>query len=509
MSYYKAGTINVANGSATVAGFGTLFLAYVKVGDTLNQGGSSGVVKTVNTDAALTLENPWGGATVSGTASYTINHTGSGWHSTVTFNERINTLLTSFEAHPSATNNPHAVTLLQAIVAQGLTPAVDRVAYLSSASAMALMAFTPYARTLADDVDAAAARATLLLGTAAVLNTGTTGGTIPRNDTANVFSQPLTVQTGALKPLSLESTSASGNFAPEFELYHNYSGGTASPIGMMSIAGPNSAGTKTTYVQWFASSQVTTAGAEDARMWYQTRRGGVHAARFYVGAGLYTPSAGGGDKGTDTINAGGVYDDNVLLTCMALEFLETGTVDTAEWDDRVPDRVTEEFVERVPVMVDVPVEGERLERKADRYVVVKETRIEQRQKMQLVPVKHANGKPVRKPNAAGELADVMVEEPVFEEVRHPAKIEKRRHELAHRFKAMVEDGFDPRDPKAYIAKMRADRALPGMPTIADWRHNELNLGEIHNRLWLATEMLALAFVGLEERVTALEARAAA
>ena len=52
----------------------------------------------------------------------------------------------------------------------GLTPAADRIAYYTSASAGALTTLTPFARTLLDDADAATARTTLGLGTAATQN---------------------------------------------------------------------------------------------------------------------------------------------------------------------------------------------------------------------------------------------------------------------------------------------------------------------------------------------------
>jgi hypothetical protein len=48
----------------------------------------------------------------------------------------------------------------------GLTPAADRIAYYTSASAGAMTALTAFGRSLIDDVDAAAARTTLGLGTA-------------------------------------------------------------------------------------------------------------------------------------------------------------------------------------------------------------------------------------------------------------------------------------------------------------------------------------------------------
>jgi hypothetical protein len=52
----------------------------------------------------------------------------------------------------------------------GLTPAADRIAYYTSASAGALTALTSFGRSLLDDADAATARTTLGLGTAATQN---------------------------------------------------------------------------------------------------------------------------------------------------------------------------------------------------------------------------------------------------------------------------------------------------------------------------------------------------
>jgi hypothetical protein len=110
-------------------------------------------------------------------------------------------------------------------------------------------------------------------------------------------------------------------------------------------------------------------------------------------------------KGPATVNADGIYDSGVLLTCFGVQYAAQGSVDLAQWDAVSP---------------------------------------------------------------TGE------------------------HKLAHAFAEMIKT-FDPRDPKQYIAKMLKDGALPGMPSAKDWVHNDLSLGEMVNRLWLATELLASAF----------------
>lgn len=48
----------------------------------------------------------------------------------------------------------------------------------------------------------------------------------------------------------------------------------------------------------------------------------------------------GGAKGTGTINATAVYDDNVLLTCYVIDQYLDGTMSTVKWDSKVPVRLT-------------------------------------------------------------------------------------------------------------------------------------------------------------------------
>ena len=47
----------------------------------------------------------------------------------------------------------------------------------------------------------------------------------------------------------------------------------------------------------------------------------------------------------------------------------------------------------------------------------------------------------------------------------PEKKVSRQNELAHEFKAMLDEGFDPRDPKAYFDKMLKDE---GQPPTGKW-----------------------------------------
>jgi hypothetical protein len=135
------------------------------------------------------------------------------------------------------------------------------------------------------------------------------------------------------------------------------------------------------------------------------------------GAGLVLGAPTGGDRGTGTLNAQTVYDDNVVLTCAGVQHLKYGTMDAAQWDALTP-----------------------------------------------------TGK-------------------------HPA---------ARKLSEMLGEGFDPRDPKQFVARMLADEALPGMPAAKDWRHNEIPVGEMISRLWMALELLASAFTGAVARLEEIE-----
>jgi len=78
-------------------------------------------------------------------------------------------------------------------------------------------------------------------------------------------------------------------------------------IGAVPFVGRDSGGASQTYGLVGAEIVDPTAASEDGRLLLQAVVAGALATRAYVGAGLYTLNAAGGDKGIDTVNAANYY----------------------------------------------------------------------------------------------------------------------------------------------------------------------------------------------------------
>jgi hypothetical protein len=168
----------------------------------------------------------------------------------------------------------------------------------------------------------------------------------------------------------------------------------------------------------------------------------------------------GGDKGNGTINAKAVYDDNTLLTCIPVqkEFLDSGTIDKSYWNNLVP-----EPAKRFDVT-------ERIVTKRD--------------------------------PETGVLVDTIE----VDRVELPTQVEE--HPSIAIMEDLMQRGYDPRDPAKYCEYLYEHNSLPGMPTRADWVHNDLSQGQIMTRLWLAAELLAISYRTSHQEMESMKQRLA-
>jgi len=99
-----------------------------------------------------------------------------------------------------------------------------------------------------------------------------------------------------------------------------------------------------------------------------------------VGAGIQVGAPTGGDLGTGTLNAVGVYDDNTLLTCYVFDEAINGAIDLEKWDGKVPDRIIPAEYEILP-LYDDPEHPNRMT--GTRTVLISPERVEQREHLPL------------------------------------------------------------------------------------------------------------------------------
>ena len=349
---------------------------------------------------------------------------------------------------------------------------------------------TQIALTIADDgtndqVDITVS--TSGLGTAATKNTGTSGDTVPLcNSNPTIGDRTLTVGANLTTNNSLRINGAAGF---DRSVYFMASG----------------------VKRWYFGADTSTESGSDAGsnllIINYSDAGSLLGTPFRLqratGA-LQIGAPTGGFKGAGTINAQAVYDDNVLLTCYAIEAYKQGSVDIAYWDAKVLD-------------LDIPAQPEQVE---TRQVTRKVQRVQrEREGLKLVERLIEVDEPVYDTlpivNAAGQAITDKAGQPLVELVprtekivitpAQPARIEARTHGPAARFALRATELLD---PKLYGAAWKATGHLPAMPSPAEWEASgkKLALGDIQQRLWETVEVQAIHIDKLLARIEALEAK---
>jgi len=145
-----------------------------------------------------------------------------------------------------------------------------------------------------------------LLGTAAEKDHGTVGDTIPKNDTANVFSQPQQIVSVLSGPTE----------DPAWDEYRNNSSpGDNDILAVRRLQGENDAGEKITYVKTGAQIADVSDSSEAGIFFVNAYYAGILARRWNFGGGQWDAAAVGGDPGPGFINlSGGIQIDGAAQT---------------------------------------------------------------------------------------------------------------------------------------------------------------------------------------------------
>jgi hypothetical protein len=315
---------------------------------------------------------------------------------------------------------------------------------------------------------------------------------------SNTFTaqQVVTVTTAGGSVIIAESTDAGAVAGPLLTVRRASASPAANDqIGSFLFQGRDTAAVNTQYASLGATISDPTDGSEDGRLDFNVINAGTLASRMWISQGVVVGSPTGGDRGAGTLNAVAVYDDSVLL-CAPVEFMKSGTVNTAMWDGYAIDVVEPEVVNDELVEIDVQLTEPEEQTVRQRDGSFKRVKVTSKKATPLDAIPVLDDK--------GEQVGIEWVPQTVRKVK-PARTIKRRNELAHEFKAMLDQGFDPRDPKAYFDKMLADEALPGLKTKANWVPNQESNATRTNRIILALELQTAAFKTVYEQVEALKA----
>lgn len=132
--------------------------------------------------------------------------------------------------------------------------------------------------------------------------------------TGAAFTGAVSITGAATSPFSITSTDAGATPGPVVTMLRDSASPAASDlIGEFLLQGRNSSAGLIQYNAFGSQILDATAGSEDGLFYFTSYVAGANGFRLYIGAGVYTPNATGGDKGIDTINASGYYLNGVAF----------------------------------------------------------------------------------------------------------------------------------------------------------------------------------------------------
>lgn len=239
-----------------------------------------------------------------------------------------------------------------------------------------------------------------------------------------------------------------------------------------------------------------------------------------------TPSGGmqvgaptGGDQGTGTINAVGVYTGGAELTDIVQDFIENGKFDdddVARWDAIVPDIVIPEHEEEELLEEDVEETKLVPEIEEGRAVLRRKVEMTKRPVMEDFPVEDEDGQSVMVLDKEGQPVLDKRGKPKQHVLQRqksvkrivPAQTIVTTHKSARVFRLMVDAGLDPSDYKSVSDWWLNKRYVPGLVSADEWatRKGAVEVGEYQSRISMAQEILLAAFVNLAGKVDDHEAR---
>lgn len=172
------------------------------------------------------------------------------------------------------------------------TTGADVLWYWSGTDTLSTTTLTAAGRALLDDAAASNQRTTLGLGDAALATIGTSGDTVPKNNTANTFSADQIISSTGTLPLRLQSSDAGAAMGP-YLLTERLSPSPAANdiLGGIVVRGRDSGGFAADYAKMYGWISDPTDGSEDGVLSLTAIVAGVNVEHMrLIGGQVLTPS---------------------------------------------------------------------------------------------------------------------------------------------------------------------------------------------------------------------------